>query len=1123
MIDAIIYIQRKYRLYNKIYNKINNENRDLYNHLYNLMCHINENYKANIISQQTYSKNITKLEDIFVKFKVLPINIKFPCKYLTLKQIRDIMNYIKDKIKEISGECGSININELLLINTNKSIEDLNIDNKNLLLFINKVFKPSNAKIYNNQNSKELILYTPKKLSIQNKDLKYIKDIKNPKCVSLQRKNNNIIEYVNGSRVYIPFNKNVLVMDGYFLEDPLNISRHGGTIQNKCINIQNKLKNIDISTSFKTGYVEQMSLRDLLVYSPQEIIDKINDAYNYVNKLKEKTISYIVKDFLNKDIEEQRDIITLFLLMEENVEIQYLAHLMYDMISNESYLLRPQPLAEQVYNSLHWSIQKIFKNAIKKISNFSKNIIDFDESSITYEKRICLLRVPENIKIKTLEKYKEILNKGGESSSKSQQYLDGLLRIPFEIYKKEYIIKFLEDYRDTIFNFNNDFKNSIEYYSSKNIIDSKYTKRIDDIYTNYHSKINNKKTKSKDINDYLQSIEKVKNDIRKLFNDENIIKDLNKTLRSYKINSVKTIINTINKSSSIKINCNDIKPNLIKNIITFINNLEDNILKMKYGYYIKNHTKNLHEINYETELGSNFNNICDKFNNINNSWKSYKTDIHKYIKSSKEILDKAIYSQNDAKKEIERIIAQWINGEMKGYSFGFEGPPGTGKTSLAKNGIAECLKDKDGNSRPFAFIAVGGSSNSSTLEGHSYTYVGSTWGKIVDILMETQCMNPIIYIDELDKISKTENGKEIIGILTHLTDTTQNDQFNDKYFSGINIDLSKVLFIFSYNDYSLLDPILADRIHRVKFNHLSKKDKVHIIKHYILPELLNMVGFDKEHIVFEKDVIEYIISNYTYEAGVRKLKEKIFDIVREVNLKYLTNQSDYNFPIKITLDIVNDIFSNKPKIIPKKIAAKSHIGLVNGLFATSVGNGGITIIETFKTPADAKLSLVLTGQQGDVMKESVNCAKTIAWNIIPDDIKKSIYKEWKDIGNWGIHVHCPEAATPKDGPSAGGAITLAIISLLCKIPVKNTVALTGEIDLNGSIHVIGGLDLKIDGGKNAGVSKILCPINNQQDLEVIQKTKPEILENIEIVPITNIWDILEHCLEDHSIVFNKYI
>ena len=174
--------------------------------------------------------------------------------------------------------------------------------------------------------------------------------------------------------------------------------------------------------------------------------------------------------------------------------------------------------------------------------------------------------------------------------------------------------------------------------------------------------------------------------------------------------------------------------------------------------------------------------------------------------------------------------------------------------------------------RPFIFIALGGSSNGSTLEGHSYTYVGSTWGRIVDILMETKCMNPIIYIDELDKVSKTENGREIIGILTHLTDSSENDEFYDKYFAGIKIDLSKVLFIFSYNDYNLLDPILADRIHRIKFQKLNKHEKIHIINNYILPELLNTIGFNRYNI--SKKIIEYIINNYTQEAGVRKIKEK---------------------------------------------------------------------------------------------------------------------------------------------------------------------------------------------------------------------------------------------------------
>jgi len=202
---------------------------------------------------------------------------------------------------------------------------------------------------------------------------------------------------------------------------------------------------------------------------------------------------------------------------------------------------------------------------------------------------------------------------------------------------------------------------------------------------------------------------------------------------------------------------------------------------------------------------------------------------------------------------------------------------------------------------------------------------------------------------------------------------------------------------------------------------------------------------------------------------------------------------------------------------------KDQIGMVNGLYATTTGCGGITIIESFKILSEQKLSLTLTGQQGDVMQESMKCAKTVAWNLIPNELKATITKEWEDSGNYGIHIHCPEAATPKDGPSAGGAITLAIVSLLTGIPVKRTIALTGEIDLNGSIHQIGGLDSKIDGGKMAGVKKILCPKNNEQDLEIIRNQKPEILENIEIICVSNIWEILDICLLENDIHFKNYI
>ena len=211
------------------------------------------------------------------------------------------------------------------------------------------------------------------------------------------------------------------------------------------------------------------------------------------------------------------------------------------------------------------------------------------------------------------------------------------------------------------------------------------------------------------------------------------------------------------------------------------------------------------------------------------------------------------------------------------------------------------------------------------------------------------------------------------------------------------------------------------------------------------------------------------------------------------------------------------------------IHSKPKIGLVNGLFATASGIGGITMIEAFKTPSETKLSLLTTGQQGDVMKESITCAKTIAWNILPNMVKNKIIKDIKNkvIQPFGIHIHCPEAATPKDGPSAGAAITLAMVSLLTNIPVNNKIAMTGEIDLNGTVHTIGGLELKIDGGKWAGVEKILVPKGNKQDLDIIKLKNPTVLDDIEIVIVETIWEVLEHALmipkkEKAKLKFNNY-
>lgn len=251
-----------------------------------------------------------------------------------------------------------------------------------------------------------------------------------------------------------------------------------------------------------------------------------------------------------------------------------------------------------------------------------------------------------------------------------------------------------------------------------------------------------------------------------------------------------------------------------------------------------------------------------------------------YVVNAKKQLDNCVFGLNSAKMQIMQMVGQWIsNPGSMGTAIAIHGPPGTGKTSLVKDGISKIL------GREFAFIALGGCGDSSFLEGHSYTYEGSTWGKIVQILTESKCMNPVIYFDELDKVSDTARGQEIIGILTHLTDTSQNSQFHDKYFSEIELDLSKCLFIFSYNDEKLVNPILKDRMYRIVTKGYDLKEKLTIARNYMLPKICEQVGFGPDDIVISDEVLSHIISNQAKgEEGVRNLKRTLEIIHTKLNL-----------------------------------------------------------------------------------------------------------------------------------------------------------------------------------------------------------------------------------------------
>jgi len=299
-----------------------------------------------------------------------------------------------------------------------------------------------------------------------------------------------------------------------------------------------------------------------------------------------------------------------------------------------------------------------------------------------------------------------------------------------------------------------------------------------------------------------------------------------------------------------------------------------------------------------------------------------------FMTTAHKTLEDAVYGLDDAKIQIMQMIGQWIsNPNSVGTAIAIHGPMGTGKTTLVKEGISKVLN------RPFSFLALGGATDSSFLEGHSYTYEGSVWGRIVEILIKSKCMNPVIYFDELDKISDTPKGEEIVGILTHLTDTTQNSQFHDKYFSGIDFDLSKALFIFSYNDEKKVNPILRDRMYRIETKGYDKKQKTTIAKQYLVPAIEKNINFESGKIIIPDDTLHYVIDKYTSkEKGVRNLKRCLEIIYSKLNLFRLMKPDHNLFNNKMKTLKLEYPFNVTNSIVDKLITRKENGDIPFGLY-----------------------------------------------------------------------------------------------------------------------------------------------------------------------------------------------
>ena len=1003
------------------------------------------------------------------------------------------LQLINNELSSLFKIFGTENLEDLLLIcfgNNNKiSYSELDISKFELL---KKYFHPTSYKVINKKDDGNKS--KSKKPLDENIDDK----TNNLECFDILNGSKKFYSKVYGMKVYIYNNSLKKGLIIYGIVDDVVIS----FLKNKYILTIQK----EISTNLPaSGFNEQnmeyftsaLILKDYLIYSSYTgIFNKFAGYSSQNNNLKQKTIAQIVKEFISDDLFSKRNTIIQLLIKSVQYENQYLAYLLYDLLSNDTNGNIDTQEQNILFDSLPLLIKQYFRNAMKKTIQYTNDLSNFDINKIPLEQQICLLKASDTVKEKAMMKLKEVKAKSEDSGSKARQYLDGLLKIPFNIYKREPILNLMDVIR---LNFKDLYK---KYEINKLLplipIKEKYTS-IEIV--KYLKQIKNKISSNTYDADYINKMKNIITNGDKNLLIANIMK-INDTL------NINKITNKIKYSNKKK---NELKIE-IENFIDFCNENNKELLPIIDKLFI-----NLKLVcsSPKANTNSNSNNILKDIELIDNNLK----DIGDYMSKIKESLNNSVYGHEKAKKQIERIIGQWITGEQGGYCFGFEGPPGVGKTSLAKVGLSNILKDENGISRPFAMIQMGGDSNGSTLHGHNYTYVGSTWGSIVQILIDKKCMNPIIFIDEIDKISKTEHGKEIVGILTHLLDPAQNDCFQDKYFSGIDIDLSKALFILSYNDADIIDKILLDRVHRVKFDSLSSEDKIIISNKHILPEIYKKVGLE-EMIYFSDETIKFIIEEYTSESGVRKLKEIMFEIVSEINLNVLkNNNADYDFPLSISIDdIKHKYFKDKREIKVHKIHTESKVGLINALWANSYGAGGVLPLQASFIPSNKFLDLILTGSMGDVMKESISVSLTNAWNLTSLERQKYLIEKYNDPKNnnvCGIHIHCPDISTKKDGPSATTAFTVLIYSLLNDIKIKNYFGITGETHFGFYLTEIGGLQEKIIHSIKSGVTEFIFPKENQSDFDkIMEKYKDNnIIKGIKFHSISHIDEVLALILD----------
>ena len=467
---------------------------------------------------------------------------------------------------------------------------------------------------------------------------------------------------------------------------------------------------------------------------------------------------------------------------------------------------------------------------------------------------------------------------------------------------------------------------------------------------------------------------------------------------------------------------------------------------------------------------------------------SNKSKINADLKNAQKILDEDHYGLEKVKERIIEFLAvQKRIQKMKGPILCLVGPPGVGKTSLGKS-IAKATN------RKFIRISLGGIRDEAEIRGHRRTYIGSLPGKIIQMMKKAGTKNPLFLLDEIDKVGNDYRGDPSSALLEAL-DPEQNKEFNDHYLE-VDYDLSDVMFVTTANTLNILPPLL-DRMEVIRLAGYTEDEKVNIAQKYLIPNQSKNNGLKKDEWNIEEQINRKIVRHYTRESGVRNLEREISKIARKL-VKKIDNNEKINNPIdeKDLKDLLG-----VQKFNYGEIEEENRVGVVTGLAWTEVG-GEILKIESAVMPGKGKMQI--TGKLGDVMQESVKAAKSyirsksLDYGIIPPIFDK------KDF-----HIHVPEGATPKDGPSAGVAMVTSIISAITEIPVNKNVAMTGEITLRGLVLQIGGLKEKLLAAHRAGIKTVLIPRENKKDLIEVPKT---VLESMEIIPVKSVDEVLKVAL-----------